>query len=104
MNQERLDFTVRRPMSRDADPDTSRDAASVIRVDLGRIQALVLNAYLEHGPMTARTCERLAVFEEYGFSTIRKRISELASSGFLRECGVDRSRRSPATIYEASGG
>jgi hypothetical protein len=49
--------------------------------------------------MTAREAEQLPEFESYGFSTIRKRISELATAGLLESCGVDNAGRAPCTIY-----
>lgn len=93
---------VLRPMARNTDPDTSHETAAVVRPELGKIQALVMKAYRAHGPMTARTCECLPEFDEYGFSTVRKRISELAAEGYLVASGVNRSRRSPATIYRVA--
>lgn len=89
-------------MTRKVDPATSVEAAAVVAPELGKIQRLVLEAFRIHGPMTARTAERLPVFSDYGFSTIRKRISELAQDGLLEEYGVDRSGRAPATVYRVS--
>ena len=91
------------PLARNADPDTSHEAGGVVRPHLGRIQQLVLNAYERHGPMSARTAERLPQFAEFGFSTIRKRISELAHKGLLVEAGLDETGRAPCTVYEAKG-
>ncbi|MCP4661019.1 MAG: hypothetical protein GY856_36925 [bacterium] len=90
------------PMSRKDDPGTSKQAAAIVLDSLGSIQRLVLEVYREHGAMTARTAERLPEFESYGFSTIRKRISELAQAGYLREAGIDRTGKAPCTIYEAA--
>jgi len=89
-------------MARRTDPPTSHESAAVVAPELGKIQAAVLAAFAGHGPMTARTAERLAEFHAYGFSTIRKRISELARAGRLTEAGVDRTGRAPATIYRLS--
>ena len=89
------------PMARNTDPATSHQSAAVVQPELGKIQKLVLEAFQDCGPMTARTCERLNRFHEYGFSTIRKRISELAKGGLLIADGVDSTRRAPATIYRA---
>ena len=97
------DLPLFRAMARRADPDTSHAAAAVVRPELGRIQTAVLAAFSELGPMTARSAERLERFGDYGFSTIRKRISELAAEGFLQVAGTDRSGRAPATIYEVAG-
>jgi hypothetical protein len=77
-------------MFRDADPPTSKAAAEKVIPILTRIQALVLSAYRLHGPMTAKECERLPAFAEYGFSTVRKRISELVQLGRLVATGVER--------------
>lgn len=97
-----LDTGVR-PMARATDPGTSHGAADTVRPTLGKIQRLVLRTYIARGPMTARAAERLDEFSSYGFSTIRKRISELAAERWLREVGVDKSGRAPATIYAAAG-
>ena len=83
-------------------PDTEESAADVVRPHLGKIQALVLAAYEAHGPMSAREAERLPEFGDYGFSTIRKRISELASDGLLVALGIDHTGRAPATIYKVT--
>ncbi len=96
---EERNLPVRAPMARTEDPPTSHEAAGVIEASLGKIQREVLDAYARCGPMTARTAERLPEFEQYGFATIRKRISELWHGGYLVDGGVDRSRRAPATIY-----
>ena len=87
------------PLARQSDPATSHEAGEVVRPHLGKIQRLVLDAFTAHGSMTARTAERLPCFSDYGFSTIRKRISELAREGLLVERGVDRSGKAPATVY-----
>ena len=91
------------PMSRRTDPSTSSRAAAAVRPVLGKIQLLVLAAYAQHGPMSARQAERLPDFEDYGFSTIRKRISELSVAGFLAGTGVDTDGKAPATSYELTG-
>ena len=89
------------PMARTRDPGTSHVAAALVAPALGKIQRQVLAAFQEHGPMTARRAERLPCFERYGFSTIRKRISELARAGLLSESGVEKEGRVPATVYAA---
>lgn len=86
-------------MARKTDPGTSHAAAGVVAPHLGKIQRLVLRVYADVGPMTARDAERRDEFDGYGFSTIRKRISELARSGHLTTVGVDTTGRAPATIY-----
>ena len=87
------------PMSRRSDPITSLAAAAVIEPIVNKLQGDVLKAFSEHGDMTARTAERLGEFANYGFSTIRKRISELAQRGQLAQRGIDHSLRTPSIIY-----
>lgn len=86
-------------MARNTDPSTSHETAAIMVDRVPKIQAVVIAAYEKHGAMTARTAERLPEFGDYGFSTIRKRISELYQSGLLQECGVDRSGRAPCMIF-----
>ena len=90
------------PRARTTDPATSHAAADVVRPRIGSIQRQVLNAFHRLGPMTARTAERLPIFDAYGFSTIRKRISELCRAGYLDIEGIDNSKRAPASIYRRS--
>jgi hypothetical protein len=73
-----LDLTAR--LVRASDPETSRQAADRIRPKLTEPQVRVLEAYRVRGPMTARDCEALDEFRDCGFSTVRKRISELTRS------------------------
>lgn len=87
------------PAARASDPVTSHQAAATVAPKLGKIQREVLEAFRTRGAMTARKAERLCEFEQYGFSTVRKRISELARMGYLVEAGIDRSGRSPAIVY-----
>lgn len=90
---------ARTPMARTTDPEPSHAAADVVRPHLGKIQQEVLAAYALHGPMSARQAERLPEFSNYGFSTIRKRISELHREGYLVECGTDTDGRTPCAVY-----
>jgi len=101
MQRELFEFgePLAKGMARRTDPPTSHAAAEVVRPHLGKIQQHVLDVYAARGPMSARTAERLPDFEMYGFSTIRKRISELAQSGLLVPVGIDNSGKSPCTIY-----
>lgn len=96
--------TIHRPMSRTGDPSTSAAAADQIRAQLNQLQVRVLHAYRRHGRMSARQAERLAEFRDrYGFSTIRKRISELKAAGLLVEDGVeDELGPSPSIVYSLS--
>lgn len=89
-------------MARDADPATSHESAAVVAPALGKIQAEVLAAFRDRGRMTARACESLPEFTGYGFSTVRRRITELHRAGWLVAVGVDKSMKSPATIYAAA--
>ncbi len=90
---------VHRPLSRRTDPATSRAAAATVADSLPKLQGQVLEAFRELGRMTAPMCEGLDRFADYAPSTIRKRISELASAGLLVPRGTDRSRRAPCTVY-----
>jgi hypothetical protein len=87
-----------RPMARRSDPATSNEAALAIVDQLPRLQMAVFSAFAANGPMTAKQAERLPEFEAYGFSTVRKRISELAGRGWLRDTGQ---REAGCAVYEA---
>ena len=88
--------------ARKHDPDTSKAAAGAITGSLGKIQRLVLHTFRLHGPMSARQAERREEFYDYGFSTIRKRISELAQAGLLVADGTETKGRCPATVYRVA--
>ena len=82
---------------------TSAAAAEQIKAKLGQLQRRVLQAYREHHRLSARQAERLPEFARYGFSTIRKRISELAAAGLIVEDGVeDEHGPSASTVYALS--
>ena len=87
------------PMARRDDPDTSKETAAVVAANLGKIQVRVIQVFGKYGPMTARVAEKLDEVSDYGFSTIRKRISELYRDGKLVTVGIDRTKKSPAMIY-----
>lgn len=88
------------PLFRTADPATSRAAGEGVAEHLGAIQRAVLAAYAAHGALSARQAEQLPELAAYGFSTVRKRVSELAAKGYLRATGTERaSGRTPATVY-----
>jgi hypothetical protein len=75
---------VELPMTKRGDIDECRDSAEKVAPFLGKIQREVLEAIRELGPMTAREGERLKRFEgRYGYSTVRKRFSELYLGGYL---------------------
>lgn len=95
-----IDLPVVRPAARRNDPATSKAAAAMVLADLSAIQRAVLCEYRERGAMSARQAEQLGAFGAYGFSTIRKRISELAGAGYLEPCGEERETgRTPALVY-----
>jgi hypothetical protein len=90
------------PMFRSSDPETSREAAARVAPHVSTLQARVLSAFRAHGPMTAKELEELPELADLGFSTARKRCSELAKK---KEDGgpallVSVGSRSGATIYE----
>jgi signal transduction histidine kinase len=90
----RLIATARR-----TDPETSHEAAERITAKLSQLQARVLIAvadFGEHGA-TAREVETLDAFADCGFSTCRKRLSELARAGRLGTNG----KRDGMTVYVA---
>lgn len=80
------------PMARKSDPDTSHEAAGTVCANLGQLQRRVLTAFQQRGPMTAKECEALPCFADLGFSTVRKRASELAAAGLLEPTGEKRGR------------
>lgn len=85
------------PLASRFDAEPSKDAADMIATGLSELQARVLTAFRYHGAMTARQAEELPEFSTLGFSTVRKRICELAKLGQLVDCGkADR-----MTLYRA---
>ena len=77
-----------REMARRDDPDTSKAAAIAVSDRLTELQARVLAAFQRHGRLTAKELEQLPEMEDLGFSTARKRCSELLSRGWLRKTGT----------------
>jgi predicted ArsR family transcriptional regulator len=95
-----LPLPILSPLARRTDPETSHEAARVVREKLTVLQQAILEAFRDVGPMSARQAERLGVFGLWGFSTVRKRISELAAAGLLEEYGSEKeSGRTGATVY-----
>jgi hypothetical protein len=92
-------FTQVRTMAHRDDPETAKEAAVGIAGHLPRLQQRVFAAFIEHGPMTAKTAERLPEFAQCGFSTVRKRISELHQRGLLRDTGRT---DNGCTVYEVT--
>lgn len=85
------------PLASRHDRDASKDAAELIVPDLSELQARVMAAFRHHGQMTARQAEELPEFATLGFSTVRKRICELAKLGQLVGCG----KQERMTVYRA---
>ena len=85
----------RSTLHRATDPETSVAAAERILSRLSGLQKEVLRAIRRlHNQTgkgaTAKEIERLPDFAGYGFSTVRKRISELKQAGLIRGSGEDR--------------
>ena len=78
-----------RPAVRRRDPATSAAAAAYVRRRLTEIQRAVLTAYRNRGALSARQAERLPELASWGFSTVRKRVSELAAVGVLEPAGEE---------------
>lgn len=76
------------PMWRWSDPDTSRAAAERVSPHLTALQARVLAQIVLHGPITPKEIEALPVLADLGFSTSRRRCSELLALGKVRRVGV----------------
>jgi hypothetical protein len=88
------------PLVRHSDPPTSHEAAGFIAEKLNAIQQAVYAAFLERGPASARQAEAWPELRTYGFSTVRKRVSELARVGYLVEVGTETdSGHTRATVY-----
>lgn len=87
------------PMFRQSDPETSRDAAARVLPHLSELQARVRLAFQTHGALTAKEAEQLPEFADLGFSTVRKRISELVKLEVLASAGV----RDGSTVYQLAG-
>ena len=73
------------PAHRAGDHQTSITAAKKILPRLSELHEKVLRAM--NTPKTDKELERLPEFSGYGFSTIRKRRSELFQAGRLEETG-----------------
>jgi len=78
-------------MVRRADHSTSVSAAvGVVKRDKSKLQAEVLAAFHELGPMTDGELEALPRFSQYAYSTVRKRRTELYQNGDLVDTGERR--------------
>ncbi len=82
-----LDF--RAPGHRTGDHTTSVAADQAAGRKATKLHNRIIEAF-EVRPMTDKELERLPQFANYGFSTIRKRRSELYYMGRLAETGVVR--------------
>lgn len=71
------------PLARKFDPETSQAAADRIQEQLNALQQRVYAVFLMRGRLTAKQAEKLECFKDLGFSTVRKRVSELAAADFL---------------------
>jgi hypothetical protein len=85
-----LFVTETRTLARPGDPDTSKEAALAISDRLTELQQQVYQTFVAAGPMTAKECEDLPEYETWGFSSVRKRCSELLARGWLVRTGVKR--------------
>jgi len=74
-------------LARVHDPATSKMAAVDIQDHLPELQRKVWHSFVEHGAMTPKEAEVLPEFQDYGFSTIRRRCSEGLKAGWLRRTG-----------------
>lgn len=83
--------------ARSSDPETSHEAADRVTEKLSKLQQRVLTAFAAFGKTgaTARDVEQLPIFADCGFSTVRKRVSELADAGRLEAKG----KRDGMTVY-----
>ena len=76
-----------RKMARRTDPATSKATAVGTAEIVTTLQLRVFKAFQQHGAMSAKQAEKLPEFGDLGFSTVRKRCSELAAIGWLRDTG-----------------
>ena len=94
------ELPVVRPSTRRLDPPTSAMAGDAIREHLSEIQTTIVHFYADGKERSARQLERDPTFARWGFSTVRKRVSELAAAGWLEPCGVETTcGTTPSTVY-----
>lgn len=102
-----LELPADRKRTRSSDPATSHQAGEIIAGAVRGVQRLILEQF-EQRPgrhFSARDLERLNVFDEQPHGMVRKRVSELASSGWLEIIGTEkRHGTSPATTYRLPPG
>lgn len=87
-----------REMARRDSPATSKAAAIAISDRLTELQQRVLGAFQAHVHLTGKELEQLPELADLGFSTARKRLSECANRGWLRQTGET---RDGCAVYEA---
>lgn len=85
-------------LHRKNDPQTSQQAAAKLLPTLSERQALVLDAFRERGPMTSKEAEQLPRFSTWGYSSVRKRATELERLGYLERLDE---KRDGCFIYRA---
>lgn len=78
-----IDFEARR-LARSYDPETSHEAASRVREFAAGHCALILQALIDHGPMTA---EQIGVVVGMDAYQARKRLPELERAGLAKPTG-----------------
>jgi hypothetical protein len=89
MNRQMSLIEFRAPGHRANDHDTSIAADKAIGRKASALHGRVIEAFRARN-MTDKELERLPEFAEYGFSTIRKRRSELYQMGRIKETGTTR--------------
>lgn len=83
-------------LARRYDPETSHEAAAKVSKRLSESQAMVLAAFDGGVEMNGGECEKLPQFATWKPSSVRHRISDLATLGKLTECG----KRDGMTVYK----
>lgn len=87
-----------RGMVRRGDPLTSQEAAQGILRKASELHAAITTEIARRGPMTDAELEDLERFAHYGYSTVRKRRTELTQAGRLIEVGTRLNRRGARMI------
>ena len=76
-----------RKMARRSDPDTSKAAAVNVSGIITSLQRRIYQVFVARGRMSPKQAEALPEFADLGFSTVRKRCSELVAISKLRPTG-----------------
>lgn len=74
-------------LARNTDIDTSHAAAASVEAQLTNLQSDVLDAFIQHGSLTDLRLNELFKDRGYAESTVRKRRSELAELGYVKDSG-----------------